>query len=56
MVGVSAIFWTTWKLRNSNIFYNNKVTYPCIRVNLIIKWLHDWNILQTNQERQGTMK
>ena len=48
MVGHSAILWTVWKLRNSIVFDNNKVTDPCTHVSLIVKWLHDWIFLQIN--------
>lgn len=40
-VGISAICWTIWKLRNGAIFDKNKVSDPCVPVNLIIRLLHD---------------
>ena len=56
MIGISAICWTIWKLRNSIIFYNNRVNDPCIPVNLLLKNLHDWNVLQTNPVRSKMME
>lgn len=51
-VGVSAI---CWKLRNGVIFGKNKVSDPCVHVNLIIKLLHDWLILQINPRKRSLM-
>ena len=56
MIGVSAICWTIWKLRNSVIFDNNRVNDPCVPVTLFIKNLNDWNILQTNPARSKLME
>ena len=50
-VGSYAIVWNMWKLRNKVVFENNRVSDPCVRVNLIVKHLHDWNVLQKNPER-----
>lgn len=44
--GVSMVFWTIWKIRNSTIFDNAKVSDPCVPINMITRWLNDWIILQ----------
>lgn len=41
VVGISAIFWTLWKLRDRVVFYNNMVSDPCVPLNMILKWLHE---------------
>lgn len=46
MVGVSALFWKIWRLRNSAIFDQKRVTDPSVPVNMIANWLNDWSILQ----------
>ena len=56
MIGISAICWTIWKLRNNIIFYNNRVNDPCVPVNLFLKNLNDWNVLQTNPVRSKMME
>jgi hypothetical protein len=55
-VGISAMLWTMWKLRNRLVFDNHRVVDPCVPVNLIIKNLHDWCVLQKNQGRIKRMK
>ena len=55
-IGISAICWTIWKLRNSVIFDNNRVNDPCVPVNLLLKNLHDWNLLQKNPIRNKMME
>ena len=56
MIGISAIYWTIWKLRNNIIFDNNGVNDPCVPVNLFLKNLNDWNVLQTNPARSKMME
>lgn len=56
MVGISTICWTLWKFRNGVVFDNNRVDDPCTPVNLFLKWLRDWNILQRNPERSKLME
>lgn len=53
---VSAIFWTVWKLRNSVVFDNLKITDPCVPVNMIARFLNDWIILQKKQGDQEMLK
>ena len=55
-IGISAICWTIWKLRNNVIFDNNRVNDPCVPVNLLLKNLHDWNLLQKNPVRNKMME
>ena len=55
-VGISAMLWTIWKLRNKLVFDNHRVIDPCVPVNLIIKNLHEWFVLQKNQGRIDHMK
>lgn len=38
------------------IFDNNRVDDPCTPVNLFLKWLHDWKILQKTPERSRLME
>ena len=54
-LGISAMLWTMWKLRNRLVFDNTRVSDPCVHVNLIIKNLHDWCSLQKNQEKMKRM-
>ena len=56
MIGISAIWWTIWKPRNGVVFDNNRVNDPCVPVNLLLKNLHDWNILQKNPARSNMME
>ena len=56
IVGISAMLWTMWKLRNRLVFDNHRVTDPCVPVNLIIKNLHEWCALQKSQEKIDLMK
>ena len=56
MIGISAICWTIWKLRNSVVFDNNRVNDPCIPVNLLLKNLYDWNILQKTPVKNKMME
>ena len=55
-IGISAMLWTMWKLRNRLVFDNHRVIDPCVPVNLIIKNLHEWCVLQKNQGRIICMK
>lgn len=54
-IGIAAIFWTIWKLRNGVVFDNNKLSDPCVPVNMLIKMLHDWLVLQINPSRRRIM-
>lgn len=56
VVGISAKFWTIWRLRNSAVFDNRKVTDPSVPVNMTANWLHDWSILQRKQEDQEMLR
>ena len=56
LIGISAICWTIWKLRNSVVFDNNMINDPRVPVNLLLKNLHDWNILQKNTVRSRMME
>lgn len=29
-----------------------KITDPCVHINMVVKWLNDWTILQKTQENQ----
>lgn len=55
IVGISAVFWTLWKLRNRVMFDSIRVADPVVPVHLILKNLHDWNILQINPESRMLM-
>lgn len=54
--GVAVVFWTIWKIRNSTIFDNAKITDPCVLVNMIARWLNGWIVLQKKQENQRKLK
>ena len=55
-VGISAMLWTMRELRNRLVFDNHRVVDLCVPVNLILKNLHDWCVLQKNQGRIKHMK
>ena len=50
MVGVDALLWTIWRLRNKLIFDAVRVTDPSVPVKMLANWLSDWSILQRNKE------
>ena len=54
-VGIAAVFWTMWKLKNSVVFDKKRISDPCIPVNMMIKMLHDWPVLQINPRSRRIM-
>ena len=56
LVGISAILWTIWKLRNKAIFENDKVTDPSVPVHLVANLISDWSVLQTKPHDQRVLQ
>ena len=56
MVGVCALLWAIWRIRNKLIFEGVRITDPCAPVAMLTMWLSDWVILQRNQENQDMLK
>lgn len=54
-VGISAVFWTIWKIRNNVVFDKKRISNPCIPVNMMIKMLHDWLVMQINPRSRRIM-
>lgn len=49
MVGVSAVFWTIWKIRNTACYENTRIDKPIVVIHMVIHWLSSWSIMQTKQ-------
>ncbi|KAG8054917.1 hypothetical protein GUJ93_ZPchr0001g29416 [Zizania palustris] len=48
-VGLAAVLWSLWKVRNDAVFRGNFPTDPLVFINLICYWLSSWSILQRSE-------
>ena len=41
MVGILVVFCIIWRRENSDVLDNERITDPCVPVNMIVGWLND---------------
>ena len=51
-VGVSAVLWTIWNIRNDLVFNKHKYIYFLQVIPLVTHWIHMWSYLQPEDKRK----